>query len=126
MFATKINTYVGTPNLLNIIDNPDTPKQTIPYWSKNTLNENATIRHPSAKRKYLLAKSFLSTFSKILFIFLCLNFLNNILHHFPFYFLLLFNPAIIKSCISPSNTSVTLLVVYPETLSFTKVYGHIT
>ena len=39
MFATKINTYVGTPNLLNIIDNPDTPKQTIPYWSKNTLNE---------------------------------------------------------------------------------------
>ena len=76
-----MNKTLGMPKCSATIDNPDTPKQTIPYCLKKTLKASATMKQPNANKKYRLTKFFFSTFSNIFSILFLLNFLKNILSH---------------------------------------------
>ena len=70
--------FDGSIYFCNTIDNPVIPIQTKLYCKKNTLNANATIKHPINNQKYLLTIFFLSTCRIILFNFLSLNSFKNI------------------------------------------------
>ena len=72
----NINSDGFIPNSFNTIERPLTPKHTILYCKKNTLNAKAVIRHPIINNIYLFINPFLFTFSIISSIFFLLKNLN--------------------------------------------------
>ena len=103
--AIIINAEGFTPNSLNTIDIPLTPKQTILYLKKNKLNAKATIKHPVSNITYLLKIFFLYIVSTILLILILLPLLTS----FILFFVNNNNNKLIRT-ISIYGTSITFFI----------------